>query len=47
MPAVFTQMQCNTVSAGLFGLYCSLDRIGIMRAARLPEGRHMINIYTQ
>ena len=45
--AVLAQVQRDVVGARLLGQQRGMDRIGIARAARLPQRRHVIDVDAQ
>jgi hypothetical protein len=44
VPPVFAQMQRNAVGSGRFRQQCGLHGVRVGSAARLPQGRYMIDI---
>jgi hypothetical protein len=44
MTAIFAQVYGNAIGTGLFGDKRRLYRVGILRAARITHGGHVIDI---
>ena len=47
MPAVFTQVHGNAISARLLGHQCRMNRLRIISASGLTQCRNMVNIHAQ
>src|SRR5690606_36705111 len=47
VPTVFTQVHGDAVSARLFRVQCSLDRIGIASAPGLTQGGNVVDVHAK
>jgi hypothetical protein len=47
VPAILAQMRGDAIGAGVFGQPGRAQGIGIGAAARIPHGRHMVDVHTQ